>query len=58
VTKQVLNKSLLAIFALLMASTVSKTFAQTTIVVPSHHVLSAGDPGGGQPDPTGDPGPW
>jgi hypothetical protein len=51
--------SLLAVVAVvLMASTATKTFAQTSTVVTSHHVLSAGDPGGGAPDPTGGPGPY
>jgi hypothetical protein len=56
VSKQTLSKSLLAIVVLLMASTVTRTFAQTLTANPSLHSLSAGDPTGGDPDPTGDTG--
>jgi len=56
VSKRNLSKSLLAIVAVLMASTVTRTVAQTIHTPAAHHILLAGDPGGTAPDPTGDPG--
>ena len=56
-TKQTLSKSLLAIVFVLMASTVTRTFA-TTNAPSSHSILSVGDTTpGNPPDPTGTPGP-
>jgi hypothetical protein len=51
-TKHILIKSFLALFALSLASTATKTFAQATLIAPSHHTLSMGDPIP-VPDPTG-----
>jgi hypothetical protein len=52
-SKQTLSTSLLAVVMVLMASTATRTFAQTITASTSHHILSAGDPGGTDPDPTG-----
>lgn len=54
--KHTLSKSLLAVAVVLMACTATRTFAQTIQPSAPHHILSAGDPGTDQPDPTGDTG--
>jgi hypothetical protein len=51
-SKQAFMKSAIVLAFLLMTSTTTKSFAQTSIHMRAAHVLSAGDPLPPVPDPT------